>query len=145
MRQRKEKSGSTNTQTRLQEVGVSPGLDGQLRVEHTGGNPKLLQEQFESVTSVHGSHEHQRLALDQPQPQQRVDEQELVLLLTFEAVLLQLAAVGELRALKLQDHLRGHRGTDMSHKRERKVQDRWEAKQARVKVTGLCNSSSFSA
>lgn len=87
----------------------SPGLDGQLRVQHTGRNPKLLQKQFESVASVHRAHKQQRLALNQLQPQQRVDEQELVLLLTLDAVLLQLAAVRQLRALKLQDHLRGHR------------------------------------
>lgn len=87
----------------------SPGLDGQLRVEDAGGDPELLQEQFEAVAAVQGSHEHQRLPLNQAQLQQRVDEQELVLLLTLEAVLLQLAAVGQLGALKLQDHLGKHR------------------------------------
>lgn len=80
---------------------VSPGLDGQLGVKNAGRNPKLFQKQFEPVASVHCSHKHQCLALNQPQPQQRVDEQELVLLLTFDAVLLQLAAVWQLRALKL--------------------------------------------
>lgn len=89
--------------------GRLPGLDGQLGVEHAGGNTELFQEQLESVASVHRSHKHQRLALNQPQPQQRVDEQELVLLLTFDAVLLQLTAAGELRALKLQDDLRENR------------------------------------
>lgn len=89
--------------------GRVPGLDGQLGVEHAGGNTELFQEQLESVASVHRSHKHQRLALNQPQPQQRVDEQELVLLLTFDAVLLQLTAAGELRALKLQDDLRENR------------------------------------
>lgn len=87
---------------------LSPGLNGQLRVEHAGRNTELFQEQFKSVASVHCSHKHQRLALDQSQLQQCVDEQELVLLLALNAVLLQLAAVWELGALKLQDHLRGH-------------------------------------
>lgn len=80
---------------------VSPGMDRQLRVKNTGRNTKLFHKQFEPVAPVHCSHKHQRLALNQPQPQQRVDEQELVLLLTFDAVLLQLAAVWQLRALKL--------------------------------------------
>lgn len=85
---------------------VSPGLHRQLRVKHTGRNAKLFQEQFEPVAPVQRSNKHQRLALNQPQPQQRVDEQELVLLLTLDAVLLQLAAVRKLGALKLQDHLK---------------------------------------
>lgn len=85
----------------------SPGLHGQLRVEHAGGNAKLLQEQLEPVAPVQRSDKHQRLALNQPQPQQSVDEQKLVLLLAPDAVLLQLAAVWQLRALELQDDLRG--------------------------------------
>lgn len=86
----------------------SPGLDGQLRIEDAGGDAELLQEELEAVAAVHGAHEQQRLPADQLQLQQRVDEQELVLLLAFDGVLLQLAAVGQLRALQLQDHLRGH-------------------------------------
>lgn len=87
---------------------VSPGLHRQLRVKHAGRNAKLFQEQFEPVAPVQRSNKQQCLALNQPQPQQRVDEQELVLLLTLDAVLLQLAAVRKLGALKLQDHLKEH-------------------------------------
>lgn len=79
----------------------SPGLNGQLGVENTGRDTKLFQKEFEPVAPVHCSHKHQRLALNQSQPQQRVDQQELVLLLTSDAVLLQLTAVWQLRALKL--------------------------------------------
>lgn len=86
---------------------VSPGVHGQLRVEHAGGNAKLLHEELEPVAPVQRSDKHQRLALNQPQPEQRVDEQELVLLLAPDAVLLQLAAVWQLRALELQDDLKG--------------------------------------
>ena len=106
----KEKQENKTQSSFKKEVrGRLPGLDGQLGVENAGRNAELFQEQLESVASVHRSHKHQRLALNQPQPQQRVDEQELVLLLTLDAVLLQLTAARELRALKLQDHLREHR------------------------------------
>lgn len=84
---------------------ASPGPDRQLGVQNAGGNTELLQEEFEPVAPVHGSHKQQRLTLDQPQLQQRVDEQELVLLIAFDAVLLQLAAVRQLRALQLEDDL----------------------------------------
>lgn len=84
---------------------ASPGPDRQLRVENAGGDTELLQEELEPVAPVHGSHEQQRLTLNQSQLQQRVDKQELVLLLTLDAVLLQLAAVRQLRALQLEDHL----------------------------------------
>lgn len=98
-----------NKQAPIQSItaSVSPGLHWQLRVEHAGGNAKLLHEQLEPVAPVQRSDKHQRLALNQPQPEQRVDEQELVLLLAPDAVLLQLAAVWQLRALELQDDLKG--------------------------------------
>lgn len=86
-----------------------PGLNWKLRVEDAGRDAKLLQEQFEPVAPVNSSHKQQRLSLNQLQLQKSVDEQELVFLLTFDGVLLQLAAVWELRALKLQDHLRRDR------------------------------------
>lgn len=105
----RQPTGTTNKeQSALRSDIVSPGLDRQLGVKNAGRNTKLLQKQFEPVAPLHCSHKHQRLALNQPQPQQRVDEQELVLLLTFDAVLLQLAAVWQLRALKLEDDLREH-------------------------------------
>ncbi|TNN41982.1 hypothetical protein EYF80_047849 [Liparis tanakae] len=104
---RPEKQNQPFTVSSVVVLVLSPGLDGQLRVEDAGGDPELLQEQFEPVAPVHRAHKDQRLALDQTQLQQRVDQQELVLLATLDAVLLQLAAVRQLRALELQDHLRG--------------------------------------
>lgn len=79
----------------------SPGVDRQLRVEYTGGDAELFQEQFESVAPLHCPNKHQGLALNQVQFQQGVDEQELVLFLTLNTVLLQLGAVWQLGALQL--------------------------------------------
>lgn len=79
----------------------SPGVDRQLRIEYTGGDAELFQEQFESVAPFHCPNKHQGLALNQVQFQQGVDEQELILFLTLNTVLLQLGAVWQLGALQL--------------------------------------------
>lgn len=82
-----------------------PGLHGKLGVQHTSWDTELLEEELEAVAAFHGAHEHQGLAPHQPQLEECVDEQELVLLVTLDAVLLQLTAVRQLGALQLQGHL----------------------------------------
>ncbi len=59
-----------------------PGVDWQLRVEHTGRDGELLQEQLEPVAPVYCVDEHDRFTAYQSQFQQRVDQRELILLLT---------------------------------------------------------------
>lgn len=81
-------------------------MNGQLRVQDTSRDAELLQKQLEPVTAVYISDEHERLPLNQAELQEGVDEQELVLLLAPDAVLLELRAVGQLRSLELQHHLR---------------------------------------
>lgn len=83
----------------------TPGLDGKLRVQHAGRDAELLQEELEAVAALDGADEDQRLSSHQAKLQQGVDQQELVLFFTLDAVLLQLCAVWQLRALKLQRHL----------------------------------------
>lgn len=76
-----------------------PGVHREFGVEDAGRNAELLQEQLESVTTIHLVDENERLASHQAQFEKCVDEEELVLLLTFHTVLLQLGAVWELGAL----------------------------------------------
>lgn len=80
-------------------------MNRQFRVQDTSRDAELLQKQLEPVTAVHVADEYERLPSNQAELQERVDEQELILLLTFDAVLLELRAVGQLGTLELQRHL----------------------------------------
>lgn len=105
----KKQQSSSSSLFHIDNFTVSPGVDWELRVKNAGRNTKLFQEEFEPVAPFDCSDKHQRLALHQAQLQQCVDEKELVFFLTFDAVLLQLAAVWKLRALQLEDYLNEHR------------------------------------
>ena len=74
----------THTHTHL------PGVHRKLGVEHAGRYAELLEEELETVAALHSTHEQQRLPAHQPQFEERVDEQELVLLVAVHAVLRQL-------------------------------------------------------
>lgn len=76
-----------------------PRVHRKFGVEDAGGNAELLQEKLEPVTAIQPADEYERLASHQAQFQECVDEEELVLLLTLNAVLLQLEAVWKLGAL----------------------------------------------
>lgn len=80
-------------------------MNRQFRVQDACGNAKLLQEQFESVTSIHSADKYERLPSNQSELQEGVDEQKLVLLLTLHAVLLELGRVRKLGTLQLQRDL----------------------------------------
>lgn len=84
---------------------LAPGMNWQFGVQDASRNAKLLQKQFESITSLHSADKYERLSSHQAELQEGVDEQKLVLFLTFHAVLLKLWSVRQLWTLKLQRNL----------------------------------------
>lgn len=77
----------------------SPRAHREFRVEDAGRNAELLQEKLEPVTAIQTADEYERLASHQAKFEKCIDEEELVLLLTFHTVLLQLGLVWKLGAL----------------------------------------------
>lgn len=80
----------------LQVYQYLPRMHREFGVENTGRNAELLQEKLQPVTAIQTADEYERLASHQAQFEECVDEEELVFLLTFHTVLLQLGTVWKL-------------------------------------------------